>query len=399
MNYNELKDLFLSTFGQSTETLHCYNTPGRVNLIGEHTDYNGGYVFPCGIEASTKAVARRRSDSHVTLKSTNFPETISFELGNMKKGDKHEWYNYCLGCFWVVTEQFGVEKIGGIEILYSGTIPIGAGLSSSASLEVLTLFILNETFKLGMTRPEIAVGGQKAENQYVGMNCGIMDQFAVANARKNEALKLDCATLQFESIPVDLGKYKLLIGNTNKPHNLIVSKYNDRRSECEQAVTLLQKEIKINNLCELSMEQFNKHSHLIQDPVVLKRAKHAISENERVLEACRQLKAGNLAEFGRLMDASHESLKTDYEVTGHELDSMVDAIRHAAHTLSKDGKEDIVLGCRMTGGGFGGCTVGIVLESAIQSVIDLAGEEYKRLTNLTPEFYVVSISEGASCVE
>lgn len=383
MKTDELRQKFLKTYGKSQIDEKIFFSPGRVNLIGEHTDYNGGYVFPCALDFGTKLVIRENDLGLFRFATTNFNHRG--EVKNNVKLEKKDnnWYNYPLG----VIDQFNKAdiKFPGMDFLYSGDIPNGAGLSSSASIETVTAFALNEIFKLGQDRMELVKLSQKAENEFVGVNCGIMDQFAVTMGKKDHALFLNCATLEYEIVPLKMDNYKLIISNTNKRRGLADSKYNERRSQCETAVEVLSKKESIENLSDLSFAKFMDFKDLIEDDTIFRRAKHVISENNRVLKAIDALKGNRLEEFGQLMNESHDSLRDDYEVTGIELDTLVEEAR----------KIEGVLGSRMTGAGFGGCTVSLVREDSVDKFQLKVGKNYFDRTGLIPEFYIAEVGDGA----
>jgi galactokinase len=362
----------------------AYFTPGRVNLIGEHVDYNGGCVFPCGLTIGTYAIVRLREDNKIRLFSENFKESgiLEFTLDKLVKED--QWTDYPLGELRTFLDE-GYKIDSGFDILFFGNIPNGAGLSSSASLEVLTGFILKSLFSLDIEMVEIVKLSQKAENQFVGVDCGIMDQFAVGMAKKDKAILLDCNTLDYRYVTLKLDDHSILIANTNKRRGLADSAYNERRNECETALAELQTKLDIKSLGELSIEKFEENKDLIKDEIRQKRAKHAVYENARTERAVEALKQNNLKEFGLLMNQSHISLRDDYEVTGLHLDVMVEALW----------EEEGVVGARMTGAGFGGCTVSIVEDKFIDQIIENVGEKYTKKTGLTGEFYKVKLGAGA----
>ena len=382
----ELLKKFEEVFGDS-KGAGVYFAPGRVNLIGEHTDYNGGHVFPCALTIGTYAVARLRDDDKLCLFSMNFEddgvgESRLADIETKKDGD---WRNYPKGIVWAFGKKgYKVDK--GLDILYFGNIPNGSGLSSSASIEVLTGFILKELFGFDVTNQDLALIGQFSENQYNGVNCGIMDQFAIAMGKKDCAIFLDTADLSYEYAPIVLKGAKIVILNTNKKRGLGDSKYNERRSECEAALAALQTKRSIKSLGELTEEEFEANKELIGDPVKIKRAKHAVYENQRTIKAVKALKDNDLELFGKLMIASHDSLRDDYEVTGIELDTLV------AEALKQQG----VIGARMTGAGFGGCAVSIVKEEAVPAFIENVGKAYKEKIGYAADFYVVEIGDGPS---
>lgn len=384
----ELVTKFAEVFGPK-ETSH-YFSPGRINLIGEHTDYNGGHVFPASITYGTYGVASPREDQKVLVYSTNFDElgVISFSLNDLSF-DKHaDWANYVKGMILKMKEAgFAIEH--GFELLVDGTIPNGAGLSSSASLELLVGVVLEDLFQLKLDRLTLVKLGQKVENEFIGVNSGIMDQFAIGFGEKDEAILLDTNTLEYEMVPVKLDGYAIVIMNTNKRRELADSKYNERRGECEEALSRLQKELDIHALGDLDEETFEAHVHLLDNDILAKRARHAVSENQRTLLAKQELVKGNLTAFGQLLNDSHTSLRDDYEVTGLELDTLVSAAQ----------KQAGVLGARMTGAGFGGCAIAVVEESAIPAFKNNVYDEYLNIVGYAPEFYVAHIGSGTTKID
>ena len=380
----KLYDKFKEFFGYEAESK--FFSPGRVNLIGEHTDYNGGHVFPCAIHKGTYALVKKRDDKKFRMYSENFENLgiIEFLLDNLVNEKKHKWVNYPKGVVKMFIEA-GYKIDSGFDVLFYGNIPNGSGLSSSASIEIVTSIILKDLYNLDIDMVEMVKLSQKAENQFIGVNSGIMDQFAVGMGKKDNAILLDCNTLKYSYAPVILKDEVLVIGNTNKKRGLADSKYNERRAECEEALKDLQKELDIQSLGELSIEEFNKSEKLIKNEINRKRAKHAVYENQRTIKAQKELMEGNLKEFGRLMNESHVSLRDDYEVTGIELDTMVEI------AWNQEG----VIGSRMTGAGFGGCTISIVKKDAVDKFIENVGKEYKEKVGLDADFYVVNISDGA----
>jgi galactokinase len=375
---------FEKVFGDSKDT-KVYFAPGRVNLIGEHTDYNGGHVFPCALTIGTYAVARKNSDGVMRLYSMNFEKMgiVTVPAKDFVNKPEDDWCNYPKGVMWAFGQK-GYEITSGLDILYFGNIPNGSGLSSSASIEVLTGFILIDVFGFDVDMIQTSLFCQYSENQFNGVNCGIMDQFAIAMGKENHAIFLDTADLSYEYAPITLEGAKLVIACSNKKRGLGDSKYNERRSQCETALAELQKVVDIKNLGELSEEQFEQYKDAITDPVNRVRAKHAVYENQRTIKAVAALKANDLKTFGELMNASHVSLRDDYEVTGVELDTLVETAW----------EQDGVIGSRMTGAGFGGCTVSIVKDEAIDAFIKNVGDIYKEKIGYAADFYVVSIGDG-----
>lgn len=374
---------FKEVFQQNAEK--SYFSPGRVNLIGEHTDYNGGNVFPCALTIGTYGVASLRKDNTIRMYSENFQDqgVVEFSLDDLTYSKAHDWANYPKGVIaFLRKEGHHIEQ--GMDIYFNGNIPNGAGLSSSASIEVLTAFMMKELFQLEISMINLVKLCQKVENEFMGVNSGIMDQFAVAMGKKDQAILLDTNTLEYRYSPVLLEKASLVVSNTNKKRGLADSKYNERRAECEEALKRLQTVLPISSLGEIDSETFGKYQHVIEDDVLIKRAKHAVTENERTLLAVKALESNEIEEFGKLMNASHESLKEDYEVTGIELDTLVELARKVSGTI----------GSRMTGAGFGGCTVSIVQNDAIERFIQEVGTSYEEIIGYKAEFYVVSIGDG-----
>jgi len=431
-----MKDTMLKNFAErfgDAEGVKVYFAPGRVNLIGEHTDYNGGHVFPCALTIGTYGAARKRADNQLRFYSMNFDSlgVIESSLEDLKPAQEAGWTNYPKGVIWAFGEK-GMQVSCGMDLMLYGNIPNGSGLSSSASVEVLTGYILRDFFGFEVSNQDLALIGQFAENNYNQVNCGIMDQFAIAMGRKDHAIFLDTADLSYEYAPIALGGhnvglsgqtaeggsevgsaeahvecpgqtaedgsevspagqasseeqgYKIVIACSNKKRGLGDSKYNERRSECETALAELQKVVAIKSLGELDEETFEKYQAAIKDDVRRRRAKHAVYENRRTIRAVDALKQNDVLQFGQLMNASHISLRDDYEVTGVELDTLVE----------EAWKVDGVIGSRMTGAGFGGCTVSIVKEGAIDAFIERVGAAYKAKIGYAADFYVVEIGDG-----
>ena len=382
----KLTEHFKAIFKQD-DNIESFFSPGRVNLIGEHTDYNGGFVFPCALDFGTYAIVRQREDKKFRMYSENFEDLgiIEFNLDNLVYDKKDDWANYPKGVIKTFLDK-GFKIPNGFDVLFFGNIPNGAGLSSSASIEVLTAVILKSLFNLDIDMVEMVKYCQIAENKFIGVNSGIMDQFAVGMGKKDNAILLDCNTLNFTYVPVKLKDMSIVIANTNKKRGLADSKYNERRSSCEEAVAVLNKNgVNIKYLGELTVEEFNKVKHFIKDEEQLKRATHAVTENERAKVAVEFLKKDDIKTFGELMNKSHISLRDDYEVTGLELDSLVEAAWEEVGTV----------GARMTGAGFGGCTVSIVKNSEVDNFIKNVGKKYKEKTGLEASFYIANIGDGA----
>ncbi|MBB6502827.1 galactokinase [Pedobacter cryoconitis] len=381
---SELSIKFFETYGQQPAA--TYFTPGRVNLIGEHIDYNGGLVLPCAITLGTWLCLAPNKDQVIRFKSLNFPEEATIELQGKYKKDGTGWYNYPLGVFNEILKDFPIPH--GFDLLFAGNIPVGSGLSSSASIEVITAYALTAYLTLDYDRLSLVKLAKKVENEFIGVNSGIMDQFAVAFGEKDKAIVLNCDTLKYKIVDCDLGDHVLTIINTNKPRSLAESKYNERVAECQAALKALNQEITLNNLCELSADKFALHSHLITDETILKRATHVIKENDRVNLAAKALNNGDLEEFGRLMYASHQSLKDLYEVTGKELDTVVDFCAGYPE----------VTGARMTGAGFGGCAIAILKKSAIDDFNKKLTAYYTEHIGYAPAIYISEIGDGATTI-
>lgn len=383
---NDLKKEFKEIFGDFSEEKSFFS-PGRVNLIGEHTDYNGGFVFPCALDFGTYAVARKREDKIFRVYSKNFESLgiLEFNLDDLIYKKDDDWSNYPKGVVKTfIDKSYNIDK--GLDILFFGNIPNGAGLSSSASIEILVAVILKNFFNLNIDMVEMVKYCQIAENKFIGVNSGIMDQFVIGMGKKDKAILLDCNSLSFEYVPVVLNNMSIVIANTNKKRGLADSKYNERRASCEAAVETLNKNgININFLGELSVLEFDKVKHFIKDEEQLKRATHAVYENERAKKAVNILKRGDIEGFGKLMNDSHISLRDDYEVTGLELDTLVEAAW----------LEEGTIGSRMTGAGFGGCTVNIVKNENIETFIQNVSKKYFEKTGLEASFYIANIGDGA----
>lgn len=381
----ELNTKFAEIFGPKETTQ--YFSPGRINLIGEHTDYNGGHVFPASITYGTYGVAAPREDKKVLVYSTNFEDigVITFDVDQLDYVKKDNWANYAKGMV-LKLKDAGHKIEHGFELLVEGTIPNGAGLSSSASLELLVGVVLEDLFDLTTDRLELVQTGKRVENEFIGVNSGIMDQFAIGFGDVDQAILLDTNTLKYEMVPVKLDGYAVVIMNTNKRRELADSKYNERRSECEEALARLQKKLDIQALGDLDEATFEANIDLIGDETLIRRARHAVTENQRTLEAKAELEKGNLEAFGKLLNASHYSLRHDYEVTGIELDTLVDAAQ----------AQDGVLGARMTGAGFGGCAIAVVKEETIPTFKNNVYDKYMEIVGYAPDFYVAHIGSGTT---
>jgi galactokinase len=364
------------------EAENAYFSPGRVNLIGEHIDYNGGLVMPCAITFGTYLLVSPNDDDIFKFRSLNFEDKLDIPVQNDYNKTGEYWFNYPLG----VIEYFLKDgrPVRGLDLLFYGDIPISSGLSSSASIEVVTAFALNNLMKSGYSKLDLVKLSKSVENNFIGVNCGIMDQFAVAFGEKNKALMLNCDTLDYQAVDSNLGEYILAIINTNKPRKLAESKYNERVEECQAALTALQQQLDINNLCDIDTETFNKYSNLITDEIIYKRAKHVIEENDRVKLAAVALSQNDLDEFGRLMYASHNSLRDLYEVSGKELDAVAEYCKTDTN----------VAGARMTGAGFGGCAIALVKESAFENFSQKVIAYYISKIGYAPSVYSSLIGDG-----
>lgn len=387
MMKKKLFDMFAELFGDS-EGARFYFSPGRVNLIGEHTDYNGGHVFPCALTLGTYGAARKREDNKIHFYSMNLDsfDVVEASLDDLTNKKEYNWANYPLGVVWAFKEK-GHTITSGFDMVIWGNIPNGSGLSSSASLEVLTGVILTDLFEIkDLSMTDLALIGQYSENNFNGCNCGIMDQFAVAMGKKDHAIFLDTSDLSYEYAPCVLDGAKIVITNSKVKHSLVDSAYNDRRNECAAALKALQSELDIQALGDLTPEEFEAHKSLIKDEIQLQRAKHAVYENQRTIDAVTALKDGDIESFGKLMNQSHISLRDDYDVSCEEIDILVDLAW----------KIPGVLGSRITGGGFGGCTVSIVKDESIDTFIETIGKTYLEKVGHEAEFYTVDIGDGAS---
>lgn len=383
MNLIDLRNKFISRYGDDKGEIFAFFAPGRVNLIGEHTDYNNGYVLPAALSFGTYLLARKNDSNFLRLSTTNFDYTAEISLGDLSQKHEGQWVNYPLG----VINEFNKQMIaiGGLDLLYSGNIPAGAGLSSSASIELVTSVAVNDLYDCGLDMMELIRISLNAERKFIGVQCGIMDQFIVGKARKKSALFLNCGTEQFVHVPFVPEDYRLVIADTKKVRKLSDSKYNERVAECQEGLRIIGQTRHIGSLGELSIETLSEIEHIIDNPIIRKRVRHVVSENRRVLDAVKALMNKEFLSFGELMNLSHDSLRDDYEVTGFELDILVEISRNQAG----------VLGSRMTGAGFGGCTVSLVKESEIENFTATVSKEYEKKTGLTPEFYLPEIVGGA----
>ena len=388
LSIQQLRSNFATIFGAEAD--HTFFSPGRINLIGEHTDYNGGHVFPAAISLGTYGAARKRDDNLLRFYSANFEDKgiIEVPLEDLRFEKAHNWTNYPKGVLHFL-QKAGHVIDKGMDVYVFGNIPNGSGLSSSASLELLTGIIVEKLFDLKLDRLDLVKIGKQTENEFIGVNSGIMDQFAIGMGADQRAIYLDTNTLEYELVPLDLKDNVVVIMNTNKRRELADSKYNERRAECEKAVEELKQKLSIATLGELNEWDFDEYSYLIQDENRLKRARHAVLENQRTLQAQAALQAGNLEKFGRLMNASHVSLEHDYEVTGLELDTL-------AHTAWE---QEGVLGARMTGAGFGGCAIALVRKDAVEAFQKNVGQKYEEVVGYAPSFYIAEIAGGSRVLD
>ncbi len=388
MEIRELKAAFKEAYKHEAEAI--YFSPGRVNLIGEHTDYNGGFVFPCALSFGTYLLLAKNADKLLRFKSLNMPEVTELQFNQLTTPlPKNHWVNYPLGCIAQFIKK-GHQLEQGFDILIWGNVPAGAGLSSSAALEVVTAYAFNEILGTGYDRTELALIGQASEHEFAGVNCGIMDQFASAQGKKDHAIFLNCDTMEFKLVPVKLEGVKVVISNTHSPHKLDSGAYNDRVAQCQLALKQLRTvRPELKNLAELTEAEFEQIESAITDPIAHKRARHVVGEVQRTTDAVAALQKGDIETFGRLMCQSHVSLRDDYEVTGLHLDTLAE----------EAWKIDGVIGSRMTGGGFGGCTVSLVKDEAIPTFIEKVGNAYKEKTGIQADFYIAEISDGARKIE
>ena len=382
MNIKKLKEIFIENYGPSDQELRVFYAPGRVNLIGDHTDYNGGYVFPCGVDRGTFLLLRQSEDTQLKLKSQNFDPAFTIDLSELPTKGNGNWYDYPLGVAKEFLEQN--KKLKGLELLYYGDLPQGAGLSSSASVEVVTAFALNESFSLGLSLIDLIKMSQSAEKNYVGVSCGIMDQFAVAQARENHAIQLDCASLEYTQVPFKLTSHQLIITNSNQERQLTDSAYNQRTEECARALRFFQQHLRVDNLAAISLQDFDRLAPSIEDEILCKRARHVVSEHHRVKEAVFALNQHDLATFGSLMLASHQSLRDDYQVSTPALNYLVEQAMEIPGTL----------GSRLTGAGFGGCTVSLVEKEKADAFCQQLGQTYLDKFSHEASFYLSQVSDG-----
>lgn len=386
MTKDELVGKFQEIYG-GAEGVSGFFAPGRVNLIGEHTDYNGGHVLPCALSFGTWLLARKRQDRRLRFFSENFSRlgVIESDLEDLTCREEAGWTNYPKGVIWAFRER-GYEITQGLDVFVYGDVPSGAGLSSSASLEVAAALALRELFELKeLAMTDLAVISLYSENHFNGLNCGIMDQFAAAMGKKDSAIFLDTDTLAYEYVNARLDHARIVITNSKVKHSLVDSAYNDRKRESDRALKMLQRAVDIRGLGDLTEEEFERCKGAIQDTVCVKRARHAVYENRRTIRAAAALNAGRIEEFGKLMNESHRSLRDDYEVSCREVDTLVEIAWEIPG----------VLGSRITGGGFGGCTVSIVEQDAFNRFRDTVVSRYREKTGITAEIYAAEIGDGA----
>ncbi len=386
MTYSELVKEFTGIYGGTEEGIRIFEAPGRINLIGEHIDYNGGHVFPVALDMKTTVIARPNGTDKINLTATDLPDRVSAEINQLEKYRELRWGNYQCGVAYMLAQDG--YPLAGCDMLYHGTVPFGAGLSSSASIEVATAICLA---KLGGTEQlvmeDIAVLCQRAENQYVGMSCGIMDQFISAVAKKDHAIFLNCKTLDYQYVPMELGEYTIVITNTNAPHKLTESQYNQRRSECEQALAVINSNGgSFNNLCEIGIDELKNYERFFEDDVLFRRAKHCVTEEKRTLLSLLSLKEGDIMTFGALLKEANVSIRDDYEATGPELDAVFDIAAQI----------EGVIGSRMTGGGFGGCNISIVRKDSVDQFKQIVKEKYTQQMGYEPAFYQSDAGNGAT---
>lgn len=388
MKIEDLKAEFVKTYQE--RPTRCYFSPGRINLIGEHTDYNGGHVFPCAISLGIYGAVSPRSDQQFNFYSTSFPDlgVVRIDLAQLQYAKEDSWVNYAKGMIYFLCKS-GANITHGLNIYLSGNIPDGAGLSSSAALEMLIGVIMNDQFNLALERLELVKLGVKTENEFIGVNSGIMDQFAVAMGQKDQAILLDTNTLQYKMVPLKLKDNVIVIMNTNKRRELSDSKYNERRRECETGLKAIQTKLKVRSLGDLDVQTFDEYSFLLPNETLLKRCRHAVWENQRTLAAEQALQKENLVQFGRLMNSSHVSLEYDYEVTGSELDTL-------AHTAWQ---QPGVLGARMTGAGFGGCAIALVNKEKVAAFREKMTQVYQEKIGFQPSFYLAETADGTKVLE
>ncbi len=383
----ELKAAFIKMYGGDEAAVRLYSSPARINIIGEHIDYNGGKVFPASINRYLYIAIRKRPDTKILYNDARFPGSYEFDVNQTFVFDKaNDYANYLNGILQQLKER-GFKFDSGFEILMASNIPAGGGISSSSALECGFAYAVIDTFGFDLDRIEIAKLGQMSEHNFMNVKCGIMDQFIIATGKKNYAELLDCNTLEYEYIPLELGDYRFVVMNTNKVRKLADSKYNERRSQCEEALKILQNNsVKAKALCELAPADWEIFEDLVTDPILNKRARHCIAENQRVIDAAATLKAGNLEELGRLLNASHKSLKEDYEVTGIELDTLAETSQ----------KQEGCLGARMTGAGFGGCAIALVHKDKIESFIENVQTAYEKAIGYKAGFFVCETGDGVA---
>ena len=383
----ELKEAFIKMYGGDESTVRLYSSPARINIIGEHIDYNGGKVFPASINRYLYIAIRKRNDTKILYNDARFPGSYEYDINQTFIFDKaNDYANYLNGILQQLKER-GFKFDRGFEILMASNIPAGGGISSSSALECGFAYAVIDTFGFNLDRIEIAKLGQMSEHNFMNVKCGIMDQFIIATGKKNYAELLDCNTLEYEYVPLELGDYRFVIMNTNKVRKLADSKYNERRGQCEEALKILQDNgVKVQALCELSPADWEKYRNLVADPILNKRAHHCIAENQRVIDAAKTLKAGNLEELGRLLNASHKSLKEDYEVTGIELDTLAESSQ----------KQEGCLGARMTGAGFGGCAIALVHKNKLDSFIENVQSTYEKNIGYKAGFFVCESGDGVT---
>ena len=384
-NPSLLKEKFVETYGASDEAIRIFASPARINIIGEHIDYNGGKVFPAAINKYLYVAIRKRNDSKICYQDLKFPGIFEFDINDEFSYKKENDYaNYLNGILSILRRR-GKNIPSGFDVLMVSNVPPAGGISSSSALECGFAYAVSELFNLNISRIDIALIGQQSEHEFMNVNCGIMDQFIISTGKANTAEVLNCATLEYEYVPLELGDYRFVVMNTKKKRQLADSKYNERRSQCETALAILNKAgINIPDLCSLTEQDFEKCSSYITDKTILARARHCVTENERVKQAVKALKSGNLMQLGELLRASHKSLKEDYEVTGLELDTLADTANATEGCI----------GARMTGAGFGGCAIALVHKDKVDSFIDSVQKKYTQIVGHDAGFFSCTSGDG-----
>ena len=386
-NPKDLVPAFIKQYGGTADDVRVFSSPARINIIGEHIDYNGGKVFPAAIDKYLYVAIRKRNDSKITYNDLKFPGTFTFDINQEFTYAKENGYANYLNGILAILKRRGYKIPAGFDILMVSNVPPAGGISSSSALECGFAYAVSETFGLNVSRKDIALIGQQSEHEFMGVNCGIMDQYIIATGKKNTAEVLDCATIECEYVPLELGDYRFVVMNTRKKRQLADSKYNERRSQCESALKNLQdKGVQVKDLCSLTPAKWEEVKGFISDETLQKRAKHCVYENQRVLDAVAALKAGDLAKLGKLLDESHKSLKEDYEVTGIELDTLAETAQ----------KQEGCLGARMTGAGFGGCGIALVHKDKVDSFVENVQKAYTAKIGYEAGFFSCESGDGVA---